>query len=66
MAEQQKKLYRSTEFKLFKAVQSRLSLYGLYNLLRFVPSLCEMSVIQLGNTLGISTKTLKGCHRGCR
>ena len=59
MAEQ-RKIYRSSEFKLFKAVQNRLSLYGLYNLLRFVPSLCEMSVIQLGNTLGISTKTLQG------
>ncbi|MBP5212840.1 MAG: hypothetical protein J6Z30_08285 [Pyramidobacter sp.] len=59
MAEQ-RKIYRSPEFKLFKAVQNRLSLYGLYNLLRFVPSLCEMSVVQLGSTLGISTKTLQG------
>ena len=59
MAEQ-RKIYRSPEFKLFKAVQNRLSLYGLYKLLRFVPSLCEMSVIQLGETLGISTKTLQG------
>lgn len=59
MAEQRKKLYRSPEFKLFNAVQNRLSLYGLYTLLRFVPQLCEMSVMQLGATLGISTKTLQ-------